>query len=198
MHIDDPVVDLMDRFTAASTTPTARCRHGPGVRCWRRHRRPGSLSRSSSRTAQHALSCAGATTGETGTSAVWTSAKSEMASPPKAWPTSRLMRRHAGDQPAAPNERPEIGDQGSARRLSPTRTPYTRDDGIIDESFRGYCAGGLIRKVCKVQSPSTTASVTPHVRRPCFAGKVSEAHPVGKGVVEGPEKCGRVGTPIVE
>ena len=117
MHTDDPVLDLMDRFTAAlnshdldatmalvtddivfeSTSPppdgtryegrdAVRQIWGEMLAATPQARFP---SKSSSRTAQDAPSCAGAMTGRTGTCVAWTSSGSEMASSPKAWPTSR-------------------------------------------------------------------------------------------------------------
>jgi len=74
--------------TAYATKAGTRCARS-GERCWRRRPRPGFPSRSSSRTAQDAPSCAGATTGRTDTCVAWILSGSEMASSPKAWPTSR-------------------------------------------------------------------------------------------------------------
>ena len=117
MHTDDPVLDLMDRFTVAlnshdldaivalvtddivfeSTSPPpdgTRYEGGDAVRqIWGEMLaatpQAGFPSRSSSRAAQDAPSCADATTGRTGTCVAWILSGSEMASSPKAWPTSR-------------------------------------------------------------------------------------------------------------
>jgi len=115
MHTDDPVLDLMDRFTAAlnshdldatmalvtddivfeSTSPApdgTRYEGRDAVRqIWAEvlAGTPQARSKSSSRTAQDAPSSAGATTGRTGTCAAWILSGSEMASSPRAWPTSR-------------------------------------------------------------------------------------------------------------
>src|SRR5215469_3286554 len=74
--------------TAPATKAGTLCSRS-GERCSRRRPRPGFPSRSSSPAAQDASSCAGATSGRTGTYVAWMSSGSEMASSPKAWPTSR-------------------------------------------------------------------------------------------------------------
>ena len=126
MHTDDPVLDLMDRFIAAlnshdldavaalvtddivfeSTSPPPDGTRYEGRdavrRIWGEMLTATPQARfsveESSRTAPDAPSCAGATTGRTGTCVAWILSESEMASSPKAWPTSRG---------SAPPQRPE-------------------------------------------------------------------------------------------
>ena len=181
MHTDDPVLDLMDRFTAALNShdvdavaalvtedivsspprhhPTApatkagtRCA-GSGQRCWRRRPRPGFPSRSSSRPAEDTLSCAGATTGRTGTCAAWILSGSEMASSPKAWPTSRAsatpQQIGAPRSAAARASRPVHRNDGTGDRPALTEQPSgaapmsPRQAGT--DALNGGYAGGFYR-----------------------------------------------------
>lgn len=148
MHTDDPVLDLMDRFTAAlnshdldavaalvtddivfeSTSPPP-----DGTRYEGRHavhRIWGEMltatpqarfpSRNSSRTAQDAPSCAGATTGRTATCVAWILSGSEMASSPKAWRTSRASAPPKQTGAPLPSARSRTGVRGPSRRYVPS------------------------------------------------------------------------------
>src|SRR5215470_15423367 len=130
------------RPTAPATKAGTRCARS-GESCWRRRPRPGLPSRSSSPAARDAPSCAGATTGRTGTCVAWMLSGSEMASSPKAWPTSRARAIPGGTRDPA---RGPGGEDLGERSGEPPVPPAEQRDRRRDQERAHH--GGVQQDAC--------------------------------------------------